>query len=116
MLTSGNESREFLYADDCSMGLYKIMIKFNFFVKQKKELHLTNSKRIKILEIAKIIKRILYKNKINISIKPSSQKDLLQNNMNNVANKFFQKHWKAQYSIEKGIGKIINYYLKGENN
>ena len=77
MLTSGNESREFLYADDCSIGLYKIMNKFNFFSKQKKELHLTTSKRIKILEIAKIIKRILHKKKIKITINPH-KKDVLQ--------------------------------------
>ena len=36
MLTSGRESREFLYADDCSEGLYIIMRKFNFFFKKKK--------------------------------------------------------------------------------
>ena len=116
MLTSGNESREFLYADDCSIGLYKIMNKFNFFIKQKKELHLTTSKRIKILEIAKIIKKILHKKKINITINPSSQKDVLQNNINNIDNKFFQKYWKPECSIEEGIEKIINYYLKGKYN
>ena len=36
MLTSGNESREFLFADDCSEGLYRIMKDFNFFFKKKK--------------------------------------------------------------------------------
>ena len=116
MLTSGNESREFLYADDCSAGLYKIMNKFNFFIKQKNELHLTTSKRIKILEIAKIIKKILHKKKVNVAINPSTQKDLLQNNMNNEADKFFQKYWKPKYSIEKGIEKIVKYYLKKNYN
>jgi hypothetical protein len=46
MLTSGKESREFLYADDCSEGLFKIMNKFNF-LKKKKELHLTTQKKLK---------------------------------------------------------------------
>ena len=63
MLTNGNESREFLYADDCSEGLFKIMQNFNFFLKKNKELHLTTAKRIKILEIANIIKKILKKEK-----------------------------------------------------
>ena len=53
MLTNGNESREFLYASDCSEGLFKIMKKFNFFSRKKKELHLTTGKRIKIIQIAK---------------------------------------------------------------
>ena len=110
MLTSGNESREFLYADDCSMGLFTIMKKFNFFVRQKKELHLTTSKRIKIIEIAKIIKKILFKRKIYINIKPSHKKDELQNNINNVANKFLLRYWKPSKSINQGIEKIINYY------
>ena len=110
MLTSGKESREFLYADDCSAGLYIIMNKFNFFLKQNKEFHLTSSKKIKIIEIAKIIKKILSKRKIIITIKPSLKKDELQNNINNKANKFLVKYWKPEISIEKGIEKIINYY------
>ena len=63
MLTNGKETREFLYADDCSSGLFKIMNKFDFFKKSKKELHLTTAKQTKVIEIAKIIKKILYKKK-----------------------------------------------------
>ena len=110
MLTSGNESREFLYADDCSMGLSIIMNKFNYFFKKKNELHLTTSKKIKIIEIAKLIKKILSKRKINISIKPSDKKDVLQNNINNEANKFLLRYWKPKTSIEMGVEKIVNYY------
>jgi len=112
MLTNGNESREFLYADDCSKGLFKIMKNFNFFIKKNKELHLTTAKRIKIIHIAKIIKRILSKRNMNIKINPSKRKDELQNNINNLSNKFFLKHWKPEYTIEAGIEKIINHYQK----
>ena len=112
MLTSGRESREFLYADDCSEGLYIIMRKFNFFSKKKKELHLTTGKRIKIIDIAKTIRKILLKKKIRISISSSNKKDDLQNNRNNIPNKFFLKFWKPKYSIEEGIEKIIYYYYK----
>lgn len=110
MLTNGNESREFLYADDCSEGLFQIMQNFNFFFKKDKELHLTTAKRIKILEIANIIKKILKKRKINIKIQPSKKKDELQNNINNSSNKFFLNYWKPKHKIDKGIEKIINYY------
>ena len=112
MLTSGRESREFLYADDCSEGLYIIMRKFNFFSKRKKELHLTTGKRIKIIDIAKTIRKILLKKKIRISISSSNKKDDLQNNRNNIPNKFFLKFWKPKYSIEEGIEKIIYHYFK----
>ncbi|MDA9650347.1 NAD-dependent epimerase/dehydratase family protein [Candidatus Pelagibacter sp.] len=110
MLTSGNESREFLFADDCSEGLYKIMKDFNFFLKKKKELHLTTSKRTKIIDIAKIIKKIFAKKNIHIEIKRNIKNDELQNNVNNVSNRFFLKYWKPKYNIEKGIEKIIDYY------
>tara|TARA_Y100000591_G_C21777007_1_gene668909 strand:- start:145 stop:999 length:855 start_codon:yes stop_codon:yes gene_type:complete len=112
MLTSGRESREFLYADDCSEGLYIVMKNFVFFSKKKKELHLTTGKRIKIIDIAKMIKKILLKKKIKISISSANKKDDLQNNKNNIPNNFFFKFWKPKYSIEEGIEKIINYYLK----
>ena len=112
MLTSGRESREFLYADDCSEGLYIIMRKFNFFSKRKKELHLTTGKRIKIIDVAKTIRKILLRKKIRISISSSNKKDDLQNNRNNIPNKFFLKFWKPKYSIEEGIEKIIYHYFK----
>ena len=49
---------------------------------------------------------------MNIKINPSKRKDELQNNVNNLSNKFFLKHWKPEYTIEAGIEKIINYYQK----
>lgn len=112
MLTNGNESREFLYADDCSRGLFKIMVNFNFFVKKKKELHLTTAKKIKIIQIAKIIKKILLKKNIKIEIRPSNKKDNLQNNVNNLSNNYFLKYWKPEIKIDQGIEKIIEYYQK----
>ena len=112
MLTNGNESREFLYADDCSEGLFTIMKNFNFFLKKKKELHLTTSRRIKIIKIAKIIQKILNKKDINIKIIPARKKDDLQNNVNNPSNNFLIKYWKPKLEIEQGIEKILNYYQR----
>jgi len=110
MLTNGKESREFLYADDCSFGLYKIMNNFNFFSKKETELHLTTAKKIKIIDIAKIIQKILIKKDIKIKIQPSSKNDELQNNVSNKSNNFLSKYWNPEVSVEKGIEKIIDYY------
>ena len=110
MLTSGSESREFLYADDCSEALSIIMEKFNFFVKKNRELHLTTGKRIKIMNIAKIIQKILLERNIKIKIMPAKKKDDLQNNINNVPNRFFLKFWKPRHKIEQGIKQVIDYY------
>tara|TARA_B100000902_G_scaffold130897_1_gene129762 strand:- start:2816 stop:3673 length:858 start_codon:yes stop_codon:yes gene_type:complete len=112
MLTSGMEKREFLYADDCSEGLFEMMNKFNFFVKKGVELHLTTSKKTKIIDIAKIIKNILKTKGISVKILPSKKNDSLQKSINNLSNNFFLKYWKPKYSIKSGIEKIIEYYLK----
>ena len=115
MLTNGEESREFLYATDCSEGLFLIMKKFNFFSKQKREIHLTTGKRIRIIDIAKFIKKIFMKKNIWIKIIPSKKKDDLQKNRNNVPDKFFLKFWKPKFEIQTGIEKIIDYYLINKN-
>ena len=112
MLTNGKESREFLYATDCSEGLFTIMKKFDFFVKQRKELHLTTSKRTKIIDIAKKIKKILSRRGFSIQIFPSKETDNLQKNVNNKSNKFLLNFWRPKYSIENGIEEIIQYYFK----
>ena len=112
MLTNGMEEREFLYAEDCSRGLEIIMNNFDFFLKQQKEIHLTNGKKIKIIQIAQIIKKLLKKKNVEIKIVPSIRKDNLQNNINNKSNGFFLNYWKPKHDIQKGIYKIINYYYK----
>lgn len=112
MLTDGKESREFLFADDCSEGLFIIMNKFKFFSKKDKELHLTTGKRIKIIKIAKIIQKLLLQRNIKVKISQSKKNDQLQNNKNNIPNKFFFNFWKPKHTIEEGIDKIIDYYDK----
>ena len=112
MLTNGIEKREFLYADDCSEGLLEIMNRFNFFLKKGAELHLTTSKKTRIIDIAKIIKDILKNKGISIKILPSKKKDFLQKSINNSSNNFFLKYWKPKHNLRLGITKIIEYYNK----
>ena len=112
MLTNGKESREFLYADDCCEALEIIMKKHNFFKNQKKELHLTNGIKTKIVDIAKIIKKNLSNKNLKIKIISGKSKDNVQLNKNNKNNNFLKKYWKPKVSISAGINKIINHYLK----
>jgi len=108
MLTKGEESREFLHADDCSRGLGIIMKNHKKFKLQKKELHLTTGKQIKILDIAKLVKKIA--NKDNLKIIRGKKIDDVQLNKNNNSNRYLRKFWKPIISIEEGIEKIYNYY------
>ena len=112
MLTNGKESREFLYADDCCEALEIIMKKHNFFKNQKKELHLTNGIKTKIVDIAKIIKNNLSNKNLNIKVISGKSKDNVQLNKNNKNNNFLKKYWKPKVSISAGINKIISHYLE----
>ena len=111
MLTNGKEVRDFLYAEDCCNGLEIIMKKFNQIKKSKKSIDLTTSRYTSILNIAKIIKKILSEKKIRVIIKPSRNVDTVQKNKKNLPNRFFFKFWKPKYTLENGIREIINYYI-----
>ena len=110
MMTNGTESREFLHADDCSIGLEVIMNNHTKFKLQNKELHLTTGKETKIIEIAKIIQRIAKKDDLNINIFKGKKKDTVQRNRKNKYNQYLSKFWKPKVNIEAGIKEIYKYY------
>ena len=109
MRSSGIETRDFLYVEDCCNGLELIMKRHNQFLKQSNELHLTSGKNIKILQIAKIIKKIAKKKNIKIIIKPGKQLDVIQQDKKNKFNRYILNFWKPKTDIHKGIEKIFDY-------
>jgi len=115
MLTTGKESREFLHADDCSVGLEVIMKNHKQFKNQNNELHLTTGKRITILNIAKIIKKISKLKNLNVQIIPGKKKDTLQLNKKNKFNNYLNKFWKPKISINLGIEDVYQYYQNNFN-
>lgn len=112
MLTSGQESRDFLYAEDCCRGLEIIMKNYNKIYSYKKPVDLTTGKYTKIINVANIIKKIMNKKNIKIKIIASKKKDDVQKNKKNYPNKFFFKFWKPKISLDKGIAEIFTYYNK----
>jgi len=110
MLTNGQEKRDFLYAEDCCVGLEQIYINFNKIKKIKKSVDLTTGKYTSIINIGKIIQKLLRKRNIKISIEPSQNKDLVQLDKRNKPDMFLKKYWKPKFSLEDGIEEIIKYY------
>ena len=110
MLTNGQEKRDFLYAEDCCVGLEQIYINFNKIKKIKKSVDLTTGKYTSIIKIGKIIQKLLRKRHIKISIEPSQNKDLVQLDKRNKPDMFLKKYWKPKFSLEDGIEEIIKYY------
>ncbi len=111
MLTNGEEKRDFLYAEDCCEGLLKIFLKYKK-IKKKLSVDLTSGKYTKIIDIAKIIKKILSEKKIQTKIRPSKNTDLVQLDKKNKPDLYFKKFWKPKFSLESGIREIINFYDK----
>jgi len=112
MLTNGKESRDFLYADDCCEGLEIAMKKHTQFIKQGISIDIASGKEIKIINIAKIIKKIFKKENVDIQIKAKKLKDLIQVNKRNKVNKYFLKFWKPKTSIQDGISSIVHHYIR----
>ena len=110
MLTDGEEERDFLFIDDCCIGLETIMIKYNK-IKKDRIVDMSFGKFSKIIKIAKIIKKFLLKKNIKIKIIKNIKKDNVQRNTKNIPNKAIKKYWKPTINLEDGIEKLLNFYL-----
>jgi nucleoside-diphosphate-sugar epimerase len=111
MLTDGEERRDFLYVDDCCEALEILMLNYHSF-KSTDELHVTSFEYTKIIDIANIILKEFEKNKLNISLIKSNNKDSVQLNKENVANKYINNWWVPKTKIEDGISKVFERMKK----
>lgn len=101
MRTTGVETRDFLYADDCSEGLVAIMTNYNSLAGMR-EVHLANHSWTSILDIADIIG-----NHFGVEVLPGTKVDSIQAGIKNSPNEKFHQYWKPRFSIEEGIKRII---------
>ena len=112
METNGKEQRDFLYADDCCEALEIIMNNFDKF-KNKKIIDLHSGKFISIRILAKTISKIFLTYGKRVKFVPNKNStDKVQNNLMNKGSNYFFKYWKPKYSLDLGIKKIFEYYLK----
>jgi len=100
MRTSGVETRDFLYADDCCAGLLAIMN--NYRELDATEIHLANNSWTSVLEVAEIIS-----SHYKVDIVPGKSNDSIQAGIKNSPNQEFSKYWSPQVSIQQGIKRII---------
>lgn len=105
LITDGNETRQFLHADDCSRGLYILSQDFNSLDKTN-DYHITSFEWTSVYDIAKIIADF-YPGTI---IQRGSIKDEVQKNVINVPSNFILNYWKPEISVADGIKLIIQYY------
>jgi nucleoside-diphosphate-sugar epimerase len=110
MRTNGDESRQFLYVDDCCKCVSIIMNKFNKI--EEKKLDVSSFEWIRIYDIARMIAsefdgcRIFVGNEID-----DVQRDALKEPDNKIL-----KYWNPETSIISGITQIIDKYEKSISN
>lgn len=101
MRTTGDETRDFLYADDCSRGLIAIMNNYSD-VPENREVHLANHSWTSIREIAQIIG-----DHFAVEVIPGVKNDSIQVGIKNSPKREFEQFWRPEISIKEGIAKII---------
>jgi nucleoside-diphosphate-sugar epimerase len=102
MATSGEESRQFLYVDDCCKCLNIIMNKYTEL--SKNEYDVSSYQWVNIKDLAKIVAS----NFNNCSISSGDCEDDIQRKAVKEPEKDILKYWQPETSIEEGIKKIIN--------
>ena len=102
--TSGEETRQFLYSEDCSECLSILMTKFENI--PEKSLDVSSFKWLSILEIAKEV----ISNFPNATLSVGNYEDNLQRKKLKDPDQSILKYWSPKTSIQKGIKNIIKYY------
>jgi nucleoside-diphosphate-sugar epimerase len=110
-LTDGNESRDFLFGEDCSKALEIVMKNFHL-LKKHRSIDIAYNKFFKIRLVAKIIQELFLKNGKIIKITYSKNKDIIQKYKKNYPNKIINKYWKPNINLKSGISKIFNSYIE----
>lgn len=108
MRTDGTESRQMLYADDCSECLYQLSKVYSELDKTK-NYHITSFEWNTVAEIAEIIAGCYQGATIIAGDKVDIQKDL-----RNTPDPHILTYWQPKVSLRQGIRKIINRMKEDE--
>ena len=102
MMSSGDEERQFLYAEDCCSCL-QMLCAMHESIPRDKNLHITSFQWTKIIEIARIIGR-----QMGVPVIPGPQAvDNVQLFQKNEPDPFIFKYWRPGTSLEAGIAQVI---------
>jgi nucleoside-diphosphate-sugar epimerase len=104
MLTTGVETRQFLYSEDCCAALYLLSQPSLYKTMSREEnLHITSFQWHTILEVAAMVAR-----PYGAAVIPGEQEDSVQRFQRNEPDPGIQKYWKPTTSLEDGIKKVID--------
>lgn len=102
MLTSGQESREFLYVQDCVEAI-EIIIDSYDNLSREETYDITSFAENTILEVAQIIADFT-----GAKVFPGESPDRVQNNTRNAPNNAISKYWAPKVVLRDGIKLVID--------
>jgi len=103
LLTTGIETRQFLYAEDCCAALYLLSQPSLYdTISREENLHITSFKWHTIIDVAMIVAQ-----QFGVQVVAGQEQDSVQQFQKNEPNPSIQKYWKPTTSLEDGIKKVI---------
>jgi len=102
MLTNGEETRQFLHAEDCSRALYMISKDSKKFAGSS--LDVTNFEWTSIKEIAHIVSSICG----DVPVIPGTKEDTVQKLVDVPPSEYILQYWKPNLTLKEGIQNVIS--------
>jgi nucleoside-diphosphate-sugar epimerase len=103
LLTTGEETRQFLHTDDSSEALYLLSQQDLYrTVPRSESLHITSFEWRSILDVARVIGR-----QIGVPVVPGAGTDDLQRFHKNEPDPNILRYWKPRVSLEDGLKRVI---------
>lgn len=109
---TGNQKRNFIFVEDLAEASTKILKKIG----ENKTYIIADSRTTSIKELADIIRRKFDNKPKIIRLPVRSRVDDYSGKISGVNQTIKELNWKPKYSLEKGIEKFINWYLKQNKN
>jgi nucleoside-diphosphate-sugar epimerase len=103
LMTTGQETRQFLHTDDASEALYILSQPALYkSIPRDENLHITTFQWNSVLEVAGIIGK-----ELGVEVIPATAVDELQRFQKNEPDPGILKYWKPKTNLEEGIRKVI---------
>jgi nucleoside-diphosphate-sugar epimerase len=104
LLTTGEETRQLLYVEDCCEALFLLSEAAPYqAISREANLHITSFEWHKIIDVARVVGR-----ELGVSVIPGKDEDSVQRFQRNEPDPGILHYWKPKTSLENGIRKVIN--------
>ena len=103
LMTDGEETRQFLYAEDCCAALYLFSQPALYHtVPREENLHITSFEWHKIIDVAGIVAQ-----EFGVPVIPGLAQDEVQRFQKNEPDRSIMKYWKPETSLADGVRRVI---------